>query len=97
MDSHIQLRRCILKNLYHHFREYPYASIELSQLAGECNAQPKELNWNIVYLEKSGFLELDRQATCQPFISCLATITAKGIDLIENKNLFNRRFNLPNG
>ena len=84
MKPYHQLRTCILDAMYAYFREYPYASIELESLSGTCNAPAEELNWNLVYLEKSGYIELDRVSECKPFISCLATLTAKGIDFIES-------------
>jgi hypothetical protein len=87
-----QLRRCILLALYDMFREYPYASIELSYLQEACPGTPKDLNWNVVYLEKKGFVDLDKSSDCPPYIACTVTITAAGIDLIEDQEKFNHVF-----
>ncbi|MBF0118347.1 MAG: hypothetical protein HQK79_05885 [Desulfobacterales bacterium] len=83
MSNYIKLRKCLLKILYENFKEYPYASMELKQLEEECNITPKELNWNIVYLEKCGYVELGKSSDCPPYIAAMATITAKGIDIVE--------------
>ncbi len=88
----VELRRCILKSLYEMFKDHPYAPIELIYLEETCNVTAKDLNWNIVYLEKCGYLEIDRSSDCPPYISCAATITAEGIDLVENKKRFLERF-----
>ena len=91
-EPHIKLRRRILKRLYELFTEHPYATVELVQIAEECNANAKELNWNIVYLEKCGYVELSKSYASQTYIASSATITAEGIDLVEDENEFNRRF-----
>ena len=52
----------------------------------------RELNWNIVYLEKCGYVELGKSIDAPPYIASSATITAQGIDLVEDENGFNRRF-----
>ena len=86
------LRRCILMNLYQNFIEYPYAAIELRQLENDCGTDTKSLNWNCVYLEKSGLVELGRSIECPPYVATSASLTAAGIDLIEDEGLFNSRF-----
>ncbi len=78
-----KLRKCILQNLFTLFKKYPYAAIELNHIGATCQITPEELNWNIVYLEKCGYIDLDKSNDCPPYISCTATITAKGIDLVE--------------
>ena len=88
----IQLRRCILKNLYAMFQEYPYAAIELSYLNEMCPARVKELNWNLAYLEKKGLVELDKSSDCPPYISCTVTIGVNGIDLVENEGQFDQLY-----
>ena len=90
--DHFRLRHRIMKRLYEIFQDYPYASIELSQIAEECHANSRELNWNIVYLEKCGYVELGKSIGSPPYIASSAAITAKGIDLVEDENGFNRRF-----
>jgi len=90
--SHFRLRRCILLTLYELFKEYPYAQVEPGQIMEICRADAKELNWNLVYLEKSGLVELGRSYDSPPFIACSVALTALGIDLIENEKAFNLRF-----
>ena len=86
------MRRCILLSLYQFFTAYPYASMEMSQLHETCGASPRDLNWNIVYLEKSGYVELSRSADCPPYVSCSASITGPGVDLVEDQKAFGNLF-----
>jgi hypothetical protein len=88
--DHFRLRRCILEKLYQIFKEYPYATIELKQIEEACQTEAKALNWNLVYLEKCGFVELGKSIECPPYIASSATLTAKGIDLIEDQAAFKR-------
>ena len=81
-----------MKTLYALFKEYPYASIELRQIEEDCHTDSKDLNWNIVYLEKCGFVELGKAIECPPYIASSATLTAKGIDLIEDQTAFKQLF-----
>lgn len=90
--SHIKLRGCILKRLYEMFKEYPYAVIELRQIEEDCQTNSKELNWNLVYLEKCGYVELGQSIEAPPYIACSASMTAEGIDLVEDEDKFYRRF-----
>jgi hypothetical protein len=92
IQSHFKLRRCILETLYLFFQEYPYGLAELHHFQKQCLCSPEQLNWNIVYLEKCGFVELDKSMDCPPYVSCTATITAKGIDLVENPTQFDQQF-----
>ena len=88
--DHFRLRQCILERLYEIFKEYPYATVELRQIEDGCQTDAKSLNWNLVYLEKCGFVELGKSIECPPYIASSATLTAKGIDLIEDQAEFNR-------
>ena len=90
--SCLKLRTGILKMLYEKFREFPYAQIELSEISEICQAGAKDLNWNIVYLEKCGYVELGRSTDSYPYVGCSAAITAGGIDLVENQAAFSKRF-----
>ena len=90
--DHFRLRQCILKTLYEMFIEYPYATAELRYIEERCQTDSKELNWNMVYLEKCGYVELGKSIECPPYIASSATLTAKGIDLIEDETEFKRRF-----
>jgi len=90
--GHFRLRSCILETLYEQFKEYPYAQVEPGQIMEICRTDAKELNWNLVYLEKCGLVELGRSYDSPPFIACSVGLTARGIDLIENEEAFNSRF-----
>jgi len=86
------LRRCMLMSLYAIFKQYPYAAVELKQLEEDCRSSTKEVNWNMVYLEKCGYVELGKSVEAPPYVASTATLTADGIDLIEDGDEFNRRF-----
>ena len=90
--GHFRLRSCILLTLYEMFKKYPYAQIEPGQIMEVCRSEVRELNWNLVYLEKCGYLELGRSFESPPFVACSVGLTAQGIDLIENKDEFGLRF-----
>ncbi len=92
IERYITLRQCILRTLYEIFKEFPYAPVELSQIQEECHTNTKDLNWNIAYLEKCGYIELSKSFPSPPFIASSAVITAKGIDLVENESEFSKRF-----
>ena len=96
MEGLIHLRRCILQTLYALFKKHPYAQVELPQLLEACQIDTETLNWNMVYLEKSGFVELSKSIDTPPYIACSASITAAGIDLIENEDEFDNRFSDKN-
>jgi hypothetical protein len=87
-----RIRKTILLSLYRFFTEAPYAEYELGQLADVCKAEPADLNWNIVYLEKCGLVELGRSSDCPPYVSCTATITAAGVDLVETPGAVDEKF-----
>jgi len=88
----LQLRRCILETLYGLFRRYPYAVVELPQIEGDCRTNTAELNWNLVYLEKCGYVELGKSIQSPPYIASSVSLTAGGIELVEDAEEFNRRF-----
>jgi hypothetical protein len=90
-----RIRARLLELLYARFQAYPYASVEVAFLAEQSHIDAQTLNWNIVYLEKAGYVELDRLTDCPPYVSCSATITAAGIDLVEDEDAWRRRFDLP--
>ena len=87
-----QLRRCILTNLYTWFQEVPLAAVELRHLAETCQVDARELNWNIVYLEKKGWIALSHDINCPPFVSCSVELTAAGIDFVEDAVRFDSLF-----
>jgi hypothetical protein len=92
IPDHFKVRRCIMLMLYDIFKEYPYAVVELRQIEENCRTSTKEVNWNLVYLEKCGYVELGKAIESPPYIASTATLTSEGIDLIENEIDFNRRF-----
>lgn len=92
---HLRLRRCILETLYGIFRKFPYAVIELPQIESDCRTNAEELNWNLVYLEKCGYVELGKSVQSPPYIASSVSLTAGGIDLVEDVEAFDRRFPPP--
>ena len=92
IPAHIKLRRCILEILYEIFKRVPYAVVEPRQIEQDCNTNASEVNWNLVYLEKCGFVELGKSIECPPYIASSVTLTAQGIDLVENEIEFKRHF-----
>ena len=90
--EYLRLRRRILSLLYAFFQEFPYGSMEPRQIKEACGTTAGLLNWNLVYLEKSGYVALDRSPDCPPYVACSASITAEGVDLVEDLARFNKRF-----
>lgn len=90
--NHFELRRCIISTLYDKFKAVPYATVDLKDIEIQCATDTETLNWNMVYLEKCGFVELGKSFETPPYIACSAAISATGIDLIENEEAFNSRF-----
>ena len=88
------LRRRIMELLYVRFQEFPYAFTELEAIEEACETSCRELNWNLVYLEKSGFLELTKTPDSYPYVAAGAALTARGIDLVEDESQFDRKFPL---
>ena len=88
----MRLRRCILEHIYEQFTGLPYGQTDIGQLADLCGAEPKAMNWNLVYLEKCGLIELAKAFDSPPFVACSASITAAGIDLVEDAIAFKKRF-----
>ncbi|MGD8366058.1 MAG: hypothetical protein PVG78_00335 [Desulfobacterales bacterium] len=86
------LRRRIMEFLYERFQAFPYAFTELEAIEEACETSSRELNWNLVYLEKSGFLELAKTPDSFPYVAAGAALTARGIDLVEDENEFDRKF-----
>ncbi|MCG6893072.1 MAG: hypothetical protein LJE65_05655 [Desulfobacteraceae bacterium] len=91
----MQLRACILDRLYRFFREFPYGAMELEPLQDHCGTDAETLNWNLVYLEMCGYVELGRGVEAWPYVACSAAITATGIELVEDSRRFRARFGSP--
>ncbi len=85
----------ILTHLYTWFQEVPLAPVELGRLAEACDADAQALNWNLIYMEKKGWVTLSHDSSCPPFVACSVELTAAGIDLIEDPAAFRRQFDLP--
>lgn len=88
----LTLRRCLLTKLYELFQKVPLAPAELRQLAECCQADAQALNWNIVYLEKKGWVTLSHDTNCPPYVSCYVELTGEGVDLVEDELAFERTF-----
>lgn len=94
VDKAKRLRKSILLIMYRFFTGAPYAEMELGQLSEQCGAEAADLNWNLVYLEKCGLLELGRASDCPPYVSCTANLTAAGVDLVETPGALDEKFRL---
>jgi len=82
--------------LYEHFKAFPYATMEPIALVEACGVDPQTLNWNLVYLEKSGWVELGKSIDTPPYIACSIAISATGIDLVEDDAQLTLKFT-PSG
>ena len=72
--------------VYEQFKEHPYHRITPREFREELNINQKELNYNIIYLEEKGYLELQKPLEGSLFVG--ARITHKGIDLVEDEYQF---------
>ena len=90
--AHFKLRRCILELLYKRFKEVPLAQVELSHIEEMCETDASELNWNMVYLEKCGYIDINKAPDCVTHVGFTAAITSDGVDLVENRADFEHRF-----
>ncbi|MEO0225637.1 MAG: hypothetical protein ABIL05_01665 [candidate division WOR-3 bacterium] len=85
-----ELRRNILEILYKKFCDHPYNSVTPKEFIEDLKVSRSELNFNIVYLESKGLVELHKPLEGDIFVA--ARITSKGIDLIEDDIAFNATF-----
>ena len=90
--DHFRLRSRILSILYERFKAFPYAAMELREIEDLCATDAQTLNWNMVYLEKAGYVELGKSLEMPPYVACSATISAIGIDLVEDPYELRQRF-----
>ncbi|RLC31152.1 MAG: hypothetical protein DRH32_04660 [Deltaproteobacteria bacterium] len=93
-QQHFTLRYRIMTTLYDAFKKYPDASMDIRELEEQCATNPETLNWNLAYLEKCGYLELGRMEDFPPYIAAVVSITARGIDLVEDEKALKTRFNI---
>ena len=77
-----ELRRQILKLLYDKFQEHPYYRILAKEFCEIIGVPLNRIDYNMIYLEEKGYVELQKPWEGDVFIS--ARITAKGIDLVED-------------
>lgn len=87
-----RLRRCLLTTLYDSFRTLPYLQMEPEELRRACQVPLAQLNWNLVYLEKCGYVELSKTYASADHVASAVSITAEGIDLVENPSELTKRF-----
>ena len=87
-----RLRRCLLTVLYDSFRAMPYLQVEPEHLRLVCQVPVTQLNWNLVYLEKCGYVELSKTYAPADHVASSVSITVAGIDLVENEPEFEKRF-----
>ncbi|MEO0095072.1 MAG: hypothetical protein ABIL46_01805 [candidate division WOR-3 bacterium] len=88
--TNIEIRRKILEMAYEKFKEHPYYRITPREFKEALNIDLKTLNFNIVYLEEKGYIELQKPLEGSLFVG--ARITSKGVDLIEDEYQFDITF-----
>ncbi|MCX7994478.1 MAG: hypothetical protein N3A65_01730 [candidate division WOR-3 bacterium] len=88
--TNIEIRRKILEMVYEKFKEHPYYRITPKEFKEALNIDLKTLNFNIVYLEEKGYIELEKPLEGSLFVG--ARITSKGIDLVEDEYQFDITF-----
>ena len=75
--------------LYQRFTEHPYHRITPKEFIENLGVTQEKLDFNIVYLEEKGFVELQKPLEGSIFVG--ARITTKGIDLVEDEKQFNEK------
>ncbi len=88
--TNIEIRRKILEMSYERFKEHPYYRITPKEFKEILNIDLKTLNFNIVYLEEKGYIELQKPLEGSLFVG--ARITSKGVDLVEDEFQFDTTF-----
>ncbi|MEO0126865.1 MAG: hypothetical protein ABIL44_03835, partial [candidate division WOR-3 bacterium] len=88
--TNIEIRRKILEMAYEKFKEHPYYRITPREFKEALNIDLKTLNFNIVYLEEKGYIELQKPLEGSLFVG--ARITSKGVDLVEDDYQFDITF-----
>ncbi|MBA7523988.1 hypothetical protein ES705_16125 [subsurface metagenome] len=91
----VKIRRQILKMAYERFKEHPYYRITPKELEDALNIGFKELNYNIIYLEEKGLIELQKPLEGSIFVG--VRISSKGIDLVEDECRFDIMFPADKG
>lgn len=88
--TNIEIRRKILEMAYERFKEHPYYIITPKEFKEKLNIDLKTLNFNIVYLEEKGYIELQKPLEGSLFVG--ARITSRGVDLVEDDYQFDIQF-----
>ncbi|GAH26409.1 unnamed protein product [marine sediment metagenome] len=91
----VKIRRQILKMAYERFKEHPYYRITPKELEDALNIGFKELNYNIIYLDEKGLIELQKPLEGSIFVG--VRISSKGIDLVEDECRFDIMFPADKG
>ena len=76
--------------LYRCFTEHPYHRITPKEFTEDLGVTQRVLDFNIVYLEEKGYVELQKPLEGSIFVG--ARITPKGIDLVEDNDKLNTLF-----
>ncbi len=88
--TNIEIRRKILEMAYERFKDHPYYRITPKEFREMLNIDLRTLNFNIVYLEEKGYIELQKPLEGSLFVG--ARITSKGVDLVEDAYQFDITF-----
>lgn len=90
-----EIRQKTLKMLYELFKEHPYHRLTAKDFRESMNIGLRDLNFNIIYLEEKGLVELQKPLEGDLFVG--ARITPRGIDLVENEYQLCALFPLQSG
>jgi len=88
-----EIRRKILQLLYERFKDHPYGRITPKELQTTLNIGLKELQFNAIYLEEKGLVELQKPLEGTLFVGARAT--PKGIDIVEDEYELDISFPTP--
>jgi len=77
-----EIRRKILEILYQRYKDHPYGRMTPKELRESLSITLKELQFNAIYLEEKGLIELQKPLEGSLFVGARAT--PKGIDLVED-------------
>lgn len=90
-DRHYRhVRRALLKALYQQYREDPLEMVEPERLLPAVSGDRRDLMFNMHYLADRGLVEM--MLGYRPPLFSGARITANGIDLVENRIVFDAKY-----
>ena len=90
-DRHYRhIRRALLKALYQQYREDPLEMVEPERLLPTVAGDRRDLMFNMHYLADRGLVEM--MLGYRPPLFSGARITANGIDLVENRIVFDAKY-----